>query len=110
MVMVLAPSGSVTPSAVLKLRREDIRAVLRRFGVVSAGVFGSVARGEDQAGSDLDLIVQFGPGRRKDLIGLTDELVELLCIEVDVVDQHAVWVRAQETCTGTTILRETVPL
>jgi predicted nucleotidyltransferase len=110
MVMVIASAAAVTPGAVLKLRREDVRAVLRRFGVVSAGVFGSVARGQDQFGSDLDLIVLFGAGRSRDVIGLTDELVELLGIDVDVVDHQSVWKRAQETGIGTSILLETVPL
>lgn len=108
--MIITTAGAAAPGAVLQLRRDDIRAVLRRFGVTSAGVFGSVARGEDLPGSDLDLIVEFGAGRCRDLNGITDALVGLLGIEVDVVDQHAVWTRAQATGIGTSILRETVPL
>jgi predicted nucleotidyltransferase len=49
-------------------------------------VFGSVARGEDQAGSDIDFLVEFEAGSSLfDLIHLQDELSALLGCRVDVV-------------------------
>jgi predicted nucleotidyltransferase len=36
---------------------------LRRFGVAHAAVFGSVARGEDQPGSDIDVLVELDRDR-----------------------------------------------
>jgi hypothetical protein len=36
---------------------------LRRFGVSHASVFGSVARGEARAGSDIDVLVELDQGR-----------------------------------------------
>ncbi|WP_291053937.1 nucleotidyltransferase domain-containing protein [Herbiconiux sp.] len=104
------PVEMVRPSAVLGERRDAIRQQLAEHGVVSAGVFGSVARGEDTTESDLDLIVEFGPGHARDVIGLEAALLELLGTTVDVVDARAVWSRAKATGLGYSILRETVPL
>lgn len=102
--------GSRTPSAVLNDLRDVIRATLSDFGVVEAGVFGSTARGEDHVGSDLDLIVEFEPGRLRDVIRLSDALADLTGLTVDVVDHQVVRTRAAKTGIGSTILRETVPL
>ena len=43
------------------LRRHE--ETLRLRGVRHAAVFGSVARGEEQAGSDLDILVELDPGQ-----------------------------------------------
>lgn len=99
-----------TPSSVLEAQRDSIRATLAEYGVVAAGVFGSAARGEDTPGSDLDLIVEFAPGRRRDVIRLTDALIELTGVPVDVVDQETVRARVRATGIGSSILQDTVPL
>jgi hypothetical protein len=60
--------------------------VLRRHGVVRAGVFGSVARGEATPESDLDLLVEFGgQPTLHDLVELHDQLAEQAGRKVDVV-------------------------
>ncbi len=60
-------------------------AVLRAHGVVRASVFGSFARGVEREDSDVDLLVEFEPGRSLlDLIRLREELNELLGRDVDV--------------------------
>jgi len=100
----------LVPRGVLERERERIRAVLAAHGVAEAGVFGSVARGEDGDRSDLDLIVAFKPGARRDLVSIADELEELTGLSVDVVDQERVLERARRTGIGYTILRDTVPL
>jgi hypothetical protein len=56
-----------------------------------------------------DLIVAFAPGRRRDVIRLTDALIDLTGTMVDVVDEQAVWARAKETGIGASILSETMP-
>lgn len=99
-----------SPRSVLTQHRDELISVLKRFGVIRAGVFGSTARGEDTEGSDIDLIVDFAPGSEKDLIRLAEQLTVTAGVPVDVVDAHAVFTRAQQTGIGTTILRETVPL
>lgn len=74
----------MTPS-LLKLKSQ-VEPVMRRRGVVRAGVFGSVARGEDTTESDVDFLVEFEVGRTLlDLSGLRLDLIELLSRDVDVV-------------------------
>jgi predicted nucleotidyltransferase len=49
-------------------------------------IFGSVARGEDRPGSDIDLLVDFDADATYfDLVGLRLDLEELLSLPVDVV-------------------------
>ncbi|WBL20056.1 nucleotidyltransferase family protein [Citricoccus sp. NR2] len=101
---------SALPRSVLRERRSALIEVLRRFHVTRAGVFGSAARGEDTADSDIDLVVDFAPGADKDLIRLSEQLSAAAGVPVDVVDAQTVYQRAKETGIGTTILRDTVPL
>jgi predicted nucleotidyltransferase/DNA-binding XRE family transcriptional regulator len=70
------------------LRRER-RAVLdtaARHGAGNVRIFGSVARGDDRPGSDVDLLVDLDADRGLlDLIGLRQSLEDLLGAKVDVV-------------------------
>lgn len=102
--------ADISPSAVLDRDRDAIRAALAVHGVERAGVFGSVARGEDTVESDLDLIVAFRPGVRRDLVRIADDLTRLTGLNVDVVDRDRVFERANRTGVGYRILRDTVPL
>jgi predicted nucleotidyltransferase len=54
------------------------------------GVFGSYARGENDANSDLDILVEFGVQISLfDLVGLEQDLSESLGIKVDLVTERA---------------------
>lgn len=67
-------------------RREEIAAVVHRHKGRSVWIFGSVARGDERPGSDIDFLVQFEPGSSLfDLMDLEAELEELLGVQVDVV-------------------------
>jgi len=58
--------------------------ILRRYGVTRAGVFGSRARGESKADSDLDILVELPEGSSLlDLVGLQLDLGDTLGISVD---------------------------
>ena len=60
---------------------------LTQLGARHLDVFGSVARGEATAASDVDLVVTFDEGHRRSLVDLArlkNRLRELLGAEVDV--------------------------
>ena len=64
--------------------------LVSRFNVHKIGVFGSVARGEQQKESDVDILVDLGEGADLlDLIGLSQFLEERLHRKVDVVPKTA---------------------
>jgi len=76
----------VRPSVLLRARRDEVLAALARIGAKDPWVFGSVARGEDDPGSDLDLLVTFPPDADiVTLLTLEEELAKILTVPVDVV-------------------------
>lgn len=79
---------------------------MSRRGVVRAGVFGSVARGEATDQSDIDFLVEFEKGRTLlDLSGLRLDLIELLGHDVDVVTPRSLHPKLRDRIMG-----EVVPL
>ncbi len=74
----------------LRAQRDDILALGRQYGARRIRVFGSVARGEERPGSDIDFLVDFPPGY--DLFAqrlpLSDRLSELLGRPVELVPEH----------------------
>lgn len=74
------------PSLALAGKRTVVREVTGRFRAANPRVFGSVVRGTDQDGSDLDLLVDVLPGATLfDLGGLQAELENLLGVPVEVL-------------------------
>lgn len=74
------------PSVALEQNREAIRAVGGRFRAANPRVFGSVLRGDDRDGSDLDIIVDALPGATLfDLGGLQVTLETMLGVPVDLL-------------------------
>jgi len=70
----------------LERLREKVAPILRRLGVRRASVFGSLARGEGDEESDVDLLVELELGRSLlDLAELKVELEEVLGRRVDVI-------------------------
>jgi len=64
-----------------------IKPILRKFGVKRAGIFGSVARGENIPGSDLDLLIQVEKTTTLiKLLSLKNVLEDLLKTHVDLVE------------------------
>jgi len=75
----------------LKDKREEILRIARGHGARHVRMFGSVARGEGGAGSDLDLLVELDPGRSLlDIIAIKQDLEDLLGCKVDVVTEAAI--------------------
>ena len=66
--------------------RDAIAAAVRRHRGTSVAIFGSVARGDDGEGSDIDFLVEFATDSSLfDLLHLQDELESILDCPVDVV-------------------------
>ena len=88
------------------ISREQVEETALRHGVRSVRVFGSVARGTDAEGRDLDLLVEFEPGRDLfDLIELKEELERVSGRSVDVVTERSLSPHIREK-----VLREAIPL
>lgn len=87
-------------------RRDEIIALAKRYGASDVRIFGSVARGDADENSDLDLIVRFEPGRSLfDHGGLVMDLRELFGMRVDVIDEEAMRPRFREH-----VMKESVSL
>lgn len=70
----------------LRQKRNDILRIAAQYGARNLRVFGSVARGDDRAHSDVDLLVDMDPDRSLlDIVGLGQDLEELLDRRVDVL-------------------------
>ena len=90
----------------LRSRRTEILAVARKRGARNVRVFGSVARGDAGPDSDIDILVEFEPGRSLlDHAGLMLDLSELLGCKVDVVTDRGLRPRIRDR-----VLLEAVPL
>jgi predicted nucleotidyltransferase len=96
----------VTLDALRSERREEIMRLAEHRGAHDVRVFGSVARGEANDSSDLDLLVSWEPGRSLlDHAGLVEDLQELLGVKVHVgTDKSLHWYVRDR------ILREATPL
>ncbi len=96
----------MTLERLLKEKRDEILRVAAKHGARNVRVFGSVARGEADEQSDIDLIVEFEPGRTLlDHAALWLELQELLGCKVDVVSDGGI-----KPCIRDRVLKEAVPL
>lgn len=75
----------------LRARREEILGFAAEHGARNVRVFGSVVRGESDASSDVDLLVEMEPGRSLiDLVGLWQDLEDMLGTHVDVLSDGGV--------------------
>jgi predicted nucleotidyltransferase len=87
-------------------KRHAILALAHRHGALNVRVFGSVARGEATAESDLDLLVDWEPGRSLlDHAGLVLDLQDLLGVPVEVGTERSLHWYVRDR-----ILAEAVPL
>jgi predicted nucleotidyltransferase len=95
----------ITKAEIIR-RRDEIISIARRYGASDVRLFGSVARGDANDTSDLDILVRFEPGRSLfDQGGLLMDLRTLLGIKVDVVSEGALTGRF-----GQCVRQEAVPL
>jgi uncharacterized protein len=94
------------PSVLLQQHREQVRAIARQHHVTNIKVFGSAMNGDDQEGSDLDLLVEpTADTTLFDIGGIQFEVSQLLGISVDVLTPRALPAAWRDR-----VLNEAVPL
>jgi uncharacterized protein len=89
------------------MKRDEVIAALRAHepelraaGVVRLSLFGSTARDEAGAGSDIDLLAAFDEARALsllDMIGIENRLADLLGQPVDLNEEGTLRPRAQQS-------------
>jgi uncharacterized protein len=89
----------------LQSKREDILKIATKYGAFNVRIFGSVARREADAESDVDFLVDLEPERSLfDLGGLLMELREILGCNVDIVTENGLRQRIRERVLSEAIL------
>ena len=78
------------PSHALEKHRNAIRIVVARYRARNARVFGSVLHGDDNDGSDLDILVDPTPETTMfDIGAIRHELLQILGVPVDILTPNA---------------------
>jgi hypothetical protein len=96
----------MTITDLLRQHRAEVLRLAAKHGATEVRVFGSVARGEADEESDVDLLVRLAPGRSLfDLGGLLVDLEDLLGRRVDVVTERGLRPRIRDR-----VLRDAVPV
>jgi predicted nucleotidyltransferase len=81
----VADVGTKPLRELVEARRDEIRAIVARHHGRSVAVFGSVARGDERPGSEIDFLVELAPGTRPfQILALGADLEEALGVKVDV--------------------------
>jgi predicted nucleotidyltransferase len=79
----------MTLAELLEDKRQDILRIAAQHGATNVRVFGSVVRGEAGPQSDIDFLVDVGPGRSAFFpAGLLADLEDLLGCRVDVLTEN----------------------
>jgi predicted nucleotidyltransferase len=80
----------MTRAEMIEKKRNAIKKLASKYGVMSIRVFGSAARGDDTDQSDIDFLVEMESGRSLfDIGGLLMDLEDLLGCKVDVVTEQS---------------------
>ena len=90
--MFVDTAGTLTPEtaqlrALLAANTNELRALLEKYGASNPLLFGSVARGDANAKSDIDILVEMSPEDGNLLMrasGLLEETRELLGKNIDI--------------------------
>ncbi len=85
----------------LKVNRSEILRIAAEHGAYDVRIFGSVARGEADSESDVDLLVKFKRGTTLlSHAAMELELEDLLGVKVDVVSERGLRDRVRERVLG----------
>ena len=93
-------------SKLLRQHRNTIYELAQKHGAQSVSVFGSLARGDDNSNSDIDLLIELDPKRSLlDVISMKYAIEDLTGRKVDIVTRKGISPYLVEQ-----ILEEAVPL
>ena len=96
----------MTINQLLREKREEIKRIAAKHGATNIRVFGSAARGEARASSDVDLLVDTTPDTSSWFpAGLVVDLEEILGCKVEVVTEKGLSPYLKDR-----VLEEAVPL
>lgn len=91
---------------ILQQKRQQILDITTRYGVSNVRIFGSVARGEETADSDIDFLVELPPNcTLLDQIALIQSLEDLLECKIDLAETDTIHPLIKEQ-----VLQEAIPL
>lgn len=75
---------------ILGMLRQHKPALQRKYPVTKIGVFGSYARGEATANSDIDIAVEIDGNMGLNFVAMADEIEALFGIKTDVVPLRSI--------------------
>jgi len=75
---------------ILQRLRSGLPALKREFPLHGLALFGSMARGETVAGSDIDIVADVEPSIGLDFVTLADKLEVLVGHKIDLVSRRAI--------------------
>jgi len=76
--------------------KKKIVPVLKKHGVVRAGIFGSYARGEQKKNSDVDILVKLSKPLGFGFVGIQFELEDKLKTKVDLLTYTSIHPRLKK--------------
>jgi uncharacterized protein len=80
----------ISREIILDTLRKHKKEILNQFPVKRLALFGSVARGEQTARSDIDILVDVDPSIGLRFVSLADSLQEMLHCKVDLVSRRGI--------------------
>jgi predicted nucleotidyltransferase len=91
----------------IQIKREEIITIANKHGAFNLRIFGSVARGEADENSDIDILVDYSLDKISSWFpaGLILDLEQLLGYKVDIVTESGLKERIREQ-----VLKEAKPL
>lgn len=75
----------MSKAEIIRILKDFKKTRANDYGIVEIGIFGSVARGEDTRASDIDIVVRMARQDLFNIIGIKQELEEILHNQVDII-------------------------
>ena len=85
-----------TKEKILKILAKDKPDLQKQFKVHSLALFGSYARGDQRADSDVDILVEVDPSIGLEFVTLAERIEKLLGVSVDLVSSRAIAPKAMK--------------